>query len=208
MLQKIFAILNERLVAGIIFMIIAGVGTYFIVPKIQDANLKRKIIEEEKVKMIGDFIKNNEKINSQLNNIQTMLEIFYKDFRDDPKIRFDIEIFNKEKGKLRVNINDRYLEFDTYAWWWYWSLFKNTDAKILIERDKLDTLKRHLTEYGQNIDESMRILSPLWDLLVRKKQRPGEETNQTLKESRSKLNRLRESRDKIIDEIVKLYSYK
>ncbi len=63
-------------------------------------------------------------------------------------------------------------------------------------------------EYSQNVDESMKILSPLWDMLFRKKQRPGEETNQTLKESRSKLNRLRESRDKIIDEILKLYSSK
>ncbi len=208
MLQRILNFLNHTLIAGIILMTIAWLVSYLVIPKIQDSNVRKRIIREEKVKAIGKFIKNNERINSQLNNIQTMLEIFYKDFRDDPDIKFEVERFNKEKEKLRVSVNERYLKFDDLAWWWYWSLYKYTDANFLIKRDKLDTLKRHLTEYGQNIDESMRILSPLWDMLCRKKQRPGGETKQILKESRTKLNRLRESRDKIIDEIVKLYSSK
>jgi hypothetical protein len=205
-MTKVLSILNHTLIAGIILMIFGAVGTYFIVPVIQNINERNRITREEKVKKISEFIKNNENVNSQLNNIQTMLEIFYKDFRDEPNIHFNKDVFYKEKECLRKRVNEKYVAFDNEVWWWYWSLFKETDANTLINKKKLDILKKYLTEYGQNMDESMRLLSPIWDNFCRQEKRPDAGTNRILDETRKTLNGLREKRDSIIGEILKLYT--
>jgi hypothetical protein len=187
-------------------LILGSLLTYIIAPIVVDGINQRKLREEAKQKKAQELWQHNMEFNSKLNALKTMLESYH-----NQNVRLQLapaDLLEAQK-EFRREFTRRYLELDEMAWWWYRDFQRETNTLGLAPRDQLSRLNADLDRYGANVNESIGLLKPLWQMLTSHDYHPNEDKTKAdferlTKEAGGKLPDLFNKRSDIIADVAEI----
>jgi len=152
--------LFTRLTGNSLFLLLAGaLMSSLVVPYITSVSVKNRLLQENRLNMQREIIKNGILTDRQINAILTRLELYHKDnYRLKPGKRE----LKAVQNRLQDEINRMYLNFDDNAWWWHRGLYQEAAMLNLTTKESLDSLLSDMGKYQGNIVTSTNVLSGLW----------------------------------------------
>jgi hypothetical protein len=185
-------------------LFLGGLLTYIIAPMIVNGINERKLIQETKQTRALEIWNHDTQFSSKLNALKTMLESYHS---QNVRLQLEPEDQKEAQKEFRRNFNQRYLELDEMAWWWYRSVQIEARDSRLVPASELPRLNADLNEYGNNVNKSIGALRPLWRALTSHDYRPNEEKSRAefealQKNAEDQLPDLFNERARIIDEVT------
>ena len=144
-------------------LIIGATITSLLVPYLNSRVNRNELLQEAKLKKASEIREHVIEFNSELNALETMLELFHN---MNVRLQLKPAEFRQAQLKFVDDFSRRYLDFDEKAWWWYSGLEGELSALRQTSNSELQTLHTEFAEYGENIGKSKEALKPLWVALT------------------------------------------
>lgn len=185
-------------------LILGGLLTYIVAPIIVNDINARKLIQERKQTKAHEIWDHDTEFNSKLNALKTMLSSYHN---QNVRLQLPPDDLREAQKEFRRNFNQRYLELDEMAWWWYRTVQKEARDPSLVPPGQLPRLESDLNEYGTNINQSIGLLRPIWRALTSHDYRPDDDKSRAEFEALEKaadaqLPNLFEERAKLIEDVT------
>lgn len=185
-------------------LVLGGLLTYIVAPIIVDKINEEKLIQETKQTRAIEIWNHDTQFNSKLNALKTMLLSYHS---QNVRLKLDPEDQKEAQKEFRRNLNQRYLELDEMAWWWYRTVQIEAKDGRFVPSSKLPRLNAALDEYGNNVNKSIDALRPLWQTLTHHDYRPNDEKSRAgfealQKDADAKLPDLFYERARLIEEVT------
>jgi hypothetical protein len=195
-------LLRHPLTITIATLLIGSVLTSFIVPWLTYS----RTLKEKRLEKALELLAYNAEVNQRLNTLVTTLEIFHK---DNSGVAARFVNYKEEQRTLRRVMMERYLEFDSVAWWRLGRVSAEADILRLTSPEEAKRIAELTEAYGSNLKKSTETLNQLWDRFLREEYRPDDKANDAaMAETRRRLRTLRDSRDKFISDIAREFAGK
>lgn len=192
-----------------LFLLLAGVfatalATAVLVPWISSRANRNNLLQEARLKKAIEIRNKSTTINGQLNTLFTRLGMFHQ---DNIRLKPPSPELRRVQAKLADDMNNRYLEFDKEAWWWYKDIYE--EARLLevlppegTERSR--KLRKDLDQYAENIRKSVTAIGVFWHACVAQNYDFEEEGNTTAIQTSQteELKNLSWAREDLINQIV------
>lgn len=178
--------------------------SYGVIPTITSRINRAKLLRENRLKIATNIIDDNMETNRRLNKIVTTLELFQKD-NSGPAARF--LNYRQEQKELRTTLNQRYLEFDSQAWWWYSQIYTEAQIVGIVSPQELNKIQDISTQYGNNLNRSVGVLSKEWNAFLRDTYRPTDPHNtELMKQTRKEMDKLQRERSSLIMQAAHIFA--
>jgi hypothetical protein len=187
-------------------LILGSLLTYIIAPIIIDGVNRRKLRDEAKQEKVREIWRHNTEFNIKLNALKTMLESYHN---QNARLQLAPADLLEAQKEFRREFTKRYLELDEMAWWWYPTLQREMDTLGLAPRHQLPRLNADLDKYGANVNESIGLLKPLWQMLTSHDYHPNEDKTKAdferlTKDAADKLPDLFNKRSELITDVAEI----
>jgi len=147
----------------LVLLIIGATITSLLFPYLNSRVNRNELLQEAKLKKASEIRGHVIEFNSELNALETMLELFH-----NMNVRLQLKPAEFRQAQLRFvdDFSKRYLDFDEKAWWWYSGLEGELSSLRQTSSGELQTLDNEFVEYGENVGKSKEVLKPLWVALT------------------------------------------
>jgi hypothetical protein len=138
-----------------LFLLLLGtVLSYLVVPWISEISSHKRLVQEQRIDLAADILKQALQDDQQLSTIHTAFEIFYKQ-----QIAFSPGDPGAPK-QLHENFAKLYSEFDRHAWWWDHDLPLKS-ALLGLSLDRQNDIGKLHELYKQNLLKSVEQVEQL-----------------------------------------------
>ncbi|MBZ5726685.1 MAG: hypothetical protein LAP87_17005 [Acidobacteriia bacterium] len=173
-----------------------------LVPWISARMNDRKLLNDARLQLCIDILKNSTQNDQMLNSMNTSVNMFLK---AQALASTSAAVREKERAQERAKIDEQYHEFDKVAWWWYPRL--PTEAKLLRIPFDATYLKDQINQYNAALVAATVVLNGLWDQCVRRDCKAGGAgTKSMLQDAAERLKALQTERDSITGRLVHLFA--
>jgi len=145
---------------GFVLMLAGAALSTLVIPRLTAVAARQRLLQEQRLAMQREIIRNGGLTDRQLNGILTRMEIFHKNNRRLKPARRELRAAQE---RLEEDVNRMYLALDDNAWWWHQSLYQEAVILNLSPAGPLDSLKRDMSRYQQNVIASVEVLNRMWD---------------------------------------------
>jgi hypothetical protein len=185
-------------------LLLGSLLTYIIAPVVIDGINQRKLRQEARQEKAQEVWRHNTEFNIKLNALKTMLESYHN---QNARLQLSPADLLEAQKEFRRDFTKRYLELDEMAFWWYSDLEREVNTLDFAPKDKLPKLNADLTSYGQNVNDSIALLKPLWKMLTSHDYHPNEDQTKAdferlTKDADAKLPGLFHRRSELITDVA------
>lgn len=181
-------------------------STYFI-PQMIEASNKTEALRVSRLKKALDIGEGNKEFKSRLNVLKTRMQSF---IGQNTRGHLSGAQFREAQKNFQQSYTSDYLELDRMAWWWYWDLEREAQIFDLLSWEELKTLHDVLLKYAENIETSVKAISPLWEHLSSSDYRVDNKGQEQIKKLEQDmiptLDALSEERMQLVKEMSALFA--
>lgn len=194
------------LVHPLTLLLVSTALTSWLIPAISSQIQHDKLIREARLRKATEVISDNAETGRNLNRLLTTLGIFQKD-SSGPAARF-LKL-EKEQKDLRVQLIERYLDFDRQAWWWNSQLYDEAKILEIASPKELARLEQIGHEYNENLERSTNEVDIAWNAFLRQDYKPSDPRNAELVQKiRTELMKLNDKRSELVMEQAQIFAAK
>jgi len=181
------------------FLLLFGtILSCLVVPWISEISSHRRLLQEQRVNLAADILKQALLDDQQLSTIHTTFEFFYKE-----QIAFPLGDPSAPK-QLHESFAKLYSEFDRHAWWWDHDL--PLKSVLLGLPDRQNDIRKLHDLYKQNLVESGKQVERLRKQFCVERYKPDDpENKKVLDETGTALEKLAIDRGSIAGNMARIF---
>ncbi|HKN69618.1 MAG TPA: hypothetical protein VJX30_01050 [Terriglobales bacterium] len=182
------------------FLLLFGtILSCLVVPWISEISSHRRLLQEQRVNLAADILKQALLDDQQLSTIHTTFEFFYKE-----QIAFPLGDPSAPK-QLHESFAKLYSEFDRHAWWWDHDLPLKS-VLLGLPSDRQNDIKQLHDRYKQNLFKSVEQVEKLRVQFCAARYQPNDPRNaQVLDETGKVLEDLAKDRGAIASQMARIF---
>lgn len=186
----------------LVILLVGGLLTSMIIPTVSWFISKSVLNEETRRAKSVRLFEFSTKVNRQLNDVATALELFEYDVLADSAVE---EIFAEEQKELRKQVRGLYSEFNGTAWWGLQNIAAEARIMQLLPRPKLEALQERADEYNTNLVEATTQLTVVWNVYAGSRQLPAPESRRLMQAIKPELRKIQDKRAAIVGRAGELF---
>ena len=192
----------EYLRHPLVVLLVGSLVGSIVIPYINARSTETRLFQEARLRKATEIMNHSREFSSEMNSLMTAIGSYHF---DNIRMRIRPAEYKQTQKEFNKKMNDRYIEFDKKAWWWYGSLLQEAAILKLASQDDLRKIDEDIKKYAANVNEHTGVMGELWHAVVSPDYDPHDEKiARFIEVANKKVAELSEDRRIIIEHIIQV----